>query len=187
MPRKTYVWLPRYSTIDIFTDDELEDVVKLARDRVLNAFSRATTLYRGKRHGTDNYISGIGSRQKHLVAYVVRSNMKPFVSIESLPELPPQLFGLSERQYAELIRQLHEYAMQLAVNSLHEQHLIWHDDHGLWNVCQSAMDAWRESDRRVRRAIKYDRRNYHGKIRSQSKRRGIPAGAANSAVYTNQS
>lgn len=182
MPRRNSVWLPSYALSDIFSEEEMNDLAKLARDRVLNAFYWATELYRGKRRGTDNYIGGVGPRHRHLTQYVIRANMKPFMAVAALPVLPSHLFGLSDKQYEVLVEQIQEQFVQLAVNALCDEHLIWYDDHGLWNVCQSALDAWRSQDRHIRRAVKFDRRNYHGKVREQSKRRVIPAGAANSIM-----
>jgi hypothetical protein len=187
LPRRSYVRIPKFSVHDLYEASELEDLVMTARDRVLNAFDRATEVYRGKRRGTDNYIGGIGSRQLDLTTYVVTGHMKPFVEIRSLPVLPSQFFEMNDKQLEELVMQIHTQIVQLAINTLHDERLIWYDECGLWTVCQSALDAWRQGNRTVHRRLKVDRRNYHGKPREQSKRRGIPAGAANSVYATNLS
>ena len=112
-------------------------------------------------------------------------------NVKVLGDAPAYAMGALYQSLAHSTGILYENAtsaqQQLAINTLHDERLIWYDECGLWTVCQSALDAWRQGNRTVHRRLKVDRRNYHGKPREQSKRRGIPAGAANSVYATNLS
>ena len=177
-----YVYLPEFDIRAVFDDQKLEDLIYIARGRVLTAFDHATEQYRGRVRGTDNYIGGVGKKQKELVAYV-QNNTKPFLNDADLPILPPRLMSMSGAQYAALLVKLHQTVLSMAVNSMVKQKIVWYEETGLWCVTQSAMDEWHASRSSIRASLNksyVNRRNYHGKVRAHSRRRGVPAGAANS-------
>lgn len=147
-------WIPRFDLSDIYDANQLHDVVQIARGRVLRAFDRATETHFGVTRGTDHYLGGAGPRQCELAAFVLERRMKSFVSLSTLPALPPQLLGLAKRSaHIEIVRQIHEYTVQLAVESLVHERVIWHDG-CVWNILPSALAAYRAEQRAITKVTK---------------------------------
>lgn len=146
--------IPRFDLCDIYDADQLHDVVQIARGRVLYAFDHATETRFGVTRGTDHYLGGAGTRQCELAAFVLERRMKSFVSLSTLPALPPQLVGCVKRPaYTELVRQIHERTVRLAVASLVHERVIWHDG-CVWNVLPSALVAYRAEQRAITKVTK---------------------------------
>ncbi len=146
--------IPRFDLGEIYDAQQLQDVVQIARERVLHAFDHATEDRSGVSRGTNHYIAGAGARQCELAAFVLQRRTRPFISLTTLPALPPQLVGLSGRHvYTELVRQLQELTVKLAIESLVHERIIWHDD-CVWNVLPVALQAHRDERRAISRVTK---------------------------------
>ena len=146
--------IPQFDLSDIYDADQLHDAVQVARGRVLHAFNHATETHFGVTRGTDYYLGGAGPKQRELVEFVLGRRMKSFVSLSTLPTLPPQLVGLTKRPaYTELVKQVHERTLRLAVESLAREQIIWHDS-CVWNVLPSALMAYRAEQRAIAKVTK---------------------------------
>jgi hypothetical protein len=171
---------------ELFPDEEImKDILKAARLRAIGEFFYATEKNPRYKPGsdrraeqrTDNYIWSASSKLKDLAKYV-RTNMhRPFITVD---QLPPELAELRTHLVDVIIqRAQHDALMQVLVEMRH--HEIWYDEGvGIWQVCQTSMDDF-HADRKEAKAkvpIKADMRPFHGRVRSQSKNRGIPAGVS---------
>lgn len=146
--------IPRFDLYEIYDAQQLQDVVQIARERVLHTFDHATEDRSGVPRGTNHYIAGAGTRQCELAAFVLQRRMKPFISLTTLPALPPQLIGLPGRHaYRELVRQLQELTVRLAIESLVREQVIWHDD-CVWNVLPVTLQAYRDERHAITKVTK---------------------------------
>lgn len=160
MNKRKYPPLPTFDLSDIYDTRQLHDIVLIARDRVFAAFdhAHATEARTGAVHGTEGFILGAGSRQCELVRFILDRNMKPFVSLATLPSLPPSLVALPGRQgYTMLVKEVHERLLRLAVESLVEEKVIWHDN-CVWNILTTALDSYRVEKRALRDVTRSHRR-----------------------------
>lgn len=194
-----------YSLEELFYPEELAEKMEIARRRVVTTFITATepvptsrikwhqlvpnpdgSARRKPRRGTDNYIIGVGSKQKDLAAHIVKTARKPIIRPCDLPE--------SIRRHAHMVERVisaAEHRIVLALlNEMCSAPLseIYYDEAcGIWQIVQSCIDQHKRSLRQARQALKFDRRNEHGMIRSQRINRGRPAGVstslAESAAY----
>lgn len=173
---------------ELFPDEDvLKKVLKAARLRAIGEFFYATEKNPRYRPGsdrrpfqrTDNYIWGVSNKLSDLARYV-RTNMhRQFIWADMLPaevnELKPHFVAVI------IQRAQHEALMQVLVEMRH--HEIWYDEGvGIWQVCQSSMDDFhadrKEAKSQPALAVKADMRPFHGRVRSQSRNRGIPAGVS---------
>lgn len=169
-----------YPLDELFTDDELADKLVVARRRVIRSFYFATEVYRGKTQRTDNYVLGVGPKQKELVKHVIRDNWRPIVTAKDLPEMMSE-FTPGQQELIARRAQQDVYAFQ--INSMCSRPLfeIYFDEaHGVWQMIQSAIDEYRLQNQHARHAVKFDLRPEHGMVRSQRIRRGRPAGVSTS-------
>ncbi len=163
-----------YPLEELFNKDELSDLLAIARQRVVGEFFHATEWYRGRYVCTDNYIIGVGSRLSELRRYVVKTMHRRIVRTHHLPQdmqdLHPKMIDMiTQRADHELVQLI----LQAMLN-----YDVWYDDaRGIWQVSQSAMDEF-HSVRHATSNTKIDVRVYHGRVRSQSKARGIPGGTS---------
>jgi hypothetical protein len=158
MSRQKNFPIPQFDLRDIYSSQQLHDVMLVARDRVFYAFDHATENQGGKTRGTMGYIAGAGVRQRELAAHIIRHRMKPFISLATLPSLPPQLVDLPNRHaYSELIREIHNRVLRLAIEGLAREHIIWHDG-CVWNLLPAAQEAYREKTAASTKVIKKARR-----------------------------
>lgn len=153
--------LPQFQLQDIYGARQLRDVVITARERVFSAFDHATEVgLDGQVRGAFDRIASAGVRQSDLVRYVLRHRMQPFVSLTTLPSLPPQLIALEKYVYRELIAELHRRLVELAINGLVDERIIWHDGCA-WNVLPDKLTEYRARQQEVTKAIKEERRREH--------------------------
>ena len=165
---------PNYRLDKLFSDDELAIKLTIAKFRILMAFDHATYWSHGKERGTDNFIVGVGSRQKDLVHYVIErvvNGMKSsIVTSSDLPEFvgdnSSQLRQVARRTERQLI------AVRLAMLSPDK---IWFDAHppGCWNVSQGLMDDYRLNRKLVADAKKVDERLRREKLHGGGRLRVI--------------
>lgn len=146
-------WIPQFDLSDIYDATQLHDIVQIARGRVLRAFDRATEVHSGAIRGTNHYIGGAGPRQSELATFVLDRRMKSFVSLTTLPSLPAHLLGLARPCYAELVRQIHERTIRLAIESLVREQAIWHDG-CVWNILPSTLSTYRAEQRAITKVTK---------------------------------
>jgi hypothetical protein len=179
---------------EMFTEDELTDLMALARNRIISSFIRATekrprqptpqeraTRRRGvaqpyyRTIGTDNYVIGIEGLQSELARHITRK-MKRFVYSKDLPEWSE---AVSPKIGERLIGQI-EYKVLLAeLNRMCELSEVWYDDsRGIWQICQTAVDQYHDMRTAVRATPPRNDRSYHGRPRRQTRARGIPAGTS---------
>ena len=89
--------------------------------------------------------------------------------------------GLTPKQIDHAVQVIdHELILMvvdmMASSKIYPACEIWHDEHGCWNILQSVLDQYHARSREV--AKYFNRRNEHGMVRTQRKRRGRPAGAS---------
>lgn len=172
-----------YQLHELYFPDEIEDFMAAAKRRIMNAFHAATEPNPRYKWGsdrrpyrrTDNYIIGVGGKPSDLVRHVQES-MRPFINTGQLPE---KLQSLSPQLTDKIIARAQRDVL-LLVAQLMRHHEVWYDEAtGLWQICQSSMDEFHAYRRKARSvSTKLDDRSYHGRVRSQSKARGIPEGVS---------
>lgn len=183
-----------YRLDELFYPEELADKMEIARRRVVAAFIEATepipfsriktscSTFDGLEHprsrlrGTDNYIIGVGGKQKDLAYYIVRTSKRPIVTPG---DLPTEIRQLGQRMQQRIIFETDVRIVLALLNEMCQAPLseIRYDEAcGIWQIVQSSIDRHKMSLSRARFALKFDRRNEHGKVRAQRIARGIPAG-----------
>lgn len=145
--RKRKEYVRDYPLEELFSDDALLDKLAIAGHRILKAFDLATYKTRGKWHGTDNFIVGVGPRQKHLVEYVMQRIVRGMNSgIVYVTELPEEL-GNVKAVLGEARRNAERRLIAVRLDQLVQIGEIWFDEQtpGTWNICTSAMDRYRHN------------------------------------------
>lgn len=163
---------------ELFTDEELIEKLWLARHRIITIFYNEMEWRNGKFRKTDNYVIGVGKKQSELARYICSQIKRGFVS-ES--DLPPRMAELSPRDIRDTISNLQYRIILTMLNQLCSPVGcdIWYDEEtGIWQMSQSCHDKMKAEFRQARKAIKFDRRNWHGRPRNQARRRGTPPGAS---------
>lgn len=163
---------------DIFEEDVLSDKLMLARRRIIAIFHAATEWRNGKYRGTDNYIVGLDSKQRQLAWHIHRHTNHGFVYEEDLPgnvlELRQAYIEdvISNLQYRFILAQLNQMCSPIGAD-------VWYDEaRGLWQMSQNCHDEMMAQYKGVRNAVKFDRRNWHGRPREQARARGTLPGAS---------
>lgn len=180
-----------YHAVDLFSEEELLDLMALARARIIRAFVEQFECYRDHKRRTDNYIIGVRPKQSALADWIIEGHksadaryddgkrMKHFIEIALLPE---RLRYLDQKWLERLVYQLERDIVLMELNvmcGMPNYEIYFLESHGLWQLIQSAADEYYTQKTRIRR-VKDDRRNEHGMVRSQRKRRGRPAGVSTS-------
>lgn len=95
-------------------------------------------------------------------------------------DLPREVMRLKKPYVESVARQIRLYFIHEVLLTLNEEGDIWFDTGTRhWTLRQSKIDEY--ASRRARatkRRMKIDLRNYHGRNRGQSKRRGVPTGTS---------
>ena len=158
----------------IFDEDSLAELLTSARRRVTSIIHHSTEWRRGKFRRTDNYVLGVGGHQKDLARHICSRLNKDFVYLDHLPD---GVEDLSQRYLDDIIDNL-QYRLILAdINQMVRDADLWYDEAtGIWQTTQRCHDLMKEESSRVKRAYKFDRRNWHGRPREQARRRGTPPG-----------
>lgn len=180
---------------ELFFEDEVLDFMAVARRRIIATFHHATEptpRFRPgqgmkRERGTDNYIVGVGCRQSDLARHVLEKMGRPFLSEDQLPsgvlEMPPHYIKaiLQRARYDIMLAQINVMCpvSPRSATKRRTSNEVWYDElRGVWQICQSSIDEHVLSRRTARSALKVDNRNYHGRVRSQSKARGVPEGVS---------
>lgn len=169
---------------DLFDEEEIIDIMAAAKRRIVREFVCAVEKNPRFRPGsgrrpyqrTDNYIWGLPNKPSELARYVQRNMKRQFISPD---QLPAELRELHPSFLDKILVQT-QYNVLLAMVNWMRQREIWYDEGvGIWQVCQTAVDEFKYYRRAARSAmVKFDDRSYHGRVRSQSKARGIPEGVS---------
>jgi hypothetical protein len=150
---------PKYRLDELFDDEELPVKLMIAKYRILMAFDHATFWSHGKQRGTDNFIVGVGHRQKDLTHYVIECVVKgmgrKIVTASELPGFVGDNSSVLRKVARETERQL--VAVQLAMLS---PDYIWFNAQtpGTWNVAPSLMDDYRLNRELVHEVKRVDAR-----------------------------
>lgn len=181
-----------YRLDDFFEQEELEDLIAAARRRVIGAFHHATEKHRGRIKGTDNYIRGVEPKMSELARYVVRYIKHPIIRPGQLSEL----IDIDDVRTYDLNRLIYQLQFEAVMAALHVMCVqppktppgfriedstdeIHYDSlRCFWQIRQSSIDEYVKYRRAARTMFKQDDRNYHGRNRSQSQRRGVPEGTS---------
>jgi uncharacterized Fe-S radical SAM superfamily protein PflX len=170
----TKIFFTSYPLEELFDEEDLEDLLVVTKRRIIAEFFFATDRYRGRYISTDNYIIGVDGRLSDLASYVTRKMRRHIVRPW---DLPGHIQELSPKIIDRIIART-EYELILNVLQDIRHHEIWYDEaRGIWQASQTSLDEYLET-KRIARNIKRDDRSYHGRVRSQSKARGIPAGTS---------
>lgn len=166
-----------------FDEEQFMNILDAARRRIIGEFYFATEKNPRYKPGsdrrpyqrTDNYIWGVSNKLSDLARYV-RTNMhQPFVSAD---QLPPELSELNPKLLDVIIQRVQHEILLLVLEAM-RHHEIWYDEGvGIWQVCQSSVDYFRLYRKMAKTMVKVDSREFHGRVRSQSRNRGIPAGVS---------
>lgn len=166
-----------------FDEEQFMNILDAARRRIIGEFYFATEKNPRYKPGsdrrpyqrTDNYIWGVSNKLSDLARYV-RTNMhQPFVTVD---QLPPELSELSPKLLDVLIQRVQHEILELVLGVM-RHHEIWYDEGvGIWQVCQSSVDYFKLYRKMAKTMVKVDSREFHGRVRSQSRNRNIPAGVS---------
>jgi hypothetical protein len=176
------IFFTGYELDELFTEEEIADFMAAARRRILGEFHYATEKNPRHRPGddrrpyrrTDNYICGVSEKLGDLAKYVLKNTRQPFIKRQNLPS---EFRDLSPK-HVDMIVYRAQYDVLTLVLPIMRHREIWYDEAvGIWQACQSSMDEYTEY-RRVAKALKNDDRSYHGRVRAQSKARGVPEGVS---------
>lgn len=179
---------------ELFTEEQLVDLMTLARNRILSSFYRATEKRSrsltgpertSKRNGfrrpyylvigTDNYIIGIEGLQSELARHVSH-RMKQFVHSRDLPNWVGEV---SDKLTDTLIAHVQQKVLLAVLNQMCTTAEVWYDDaRGIWQVCQTAVDQYLEVRAAAKATLPLNDRSYHGRPRRQTRARGIPEGTS---------
>lgn len=151
--RRSYI--PDYELYELFSDDELMLKLMVAKYRILMAFDHATFWSHGKMRGTDNFIIGVGARQKDLVEYVANRNG----NIVTASELP-DFVGDRSSVLRTIARNAEKRLLAVQLAMMCTDNAIWFNGStpGLWEVAQHLMDDYRLNRQMVIEAKRVDAR-----------------------------
>lgn len=158
---------------DLFGGDEVffADKTLLARFRVIEAFFRRGRLSRRSKRSADNQIKQVGENLLDLAERIFNSNeWQHFIADSEISfwVSPDDLFQ------PQIKAQIEFKFVLAALDEMRQDADLWYDyDLLAWQVAQRCIDEYAKHLKRVRRAIKFDRRNWHGRNRNQTKNRNI--------------
>ena len=158
-----------YELEELFTDEQIVDILVIARLAVAGEFFHAKDFNPRYKPGqgmrqffnTDNYIIGCEGRPAKLARYVIEKTHR---QIAHKNQLPDNLQELSPAHVERIVEIARFKAIIAAIDIMFVEGEIWYDEgFGIWNVRQSTLDEYTE-DRAFRKAIrvKLDKRPFHG-------------------------
>ncbi|MBC7512748.1 hypothetical protein H7142_03785 [Candidatus Saccharibacteria bacterium] len=173
-----------YRLTELFDQSEIEDFIAAANRRIIGEFHYALERNPRYKYGsdrrttrrTDNYIVGVSSKLGDLAQYVNQNTRSRFIR-PSL--LPAELTELKRKQVEMILQQAQYDVLLLAAQAMVDQRNIWFEEGvGIWQTTQSCVDTYLEYKRAAKAQVKVDDRCFHGRVRSQSSNRGVPAGVS---------
>lgn len=160
-------------------EQELEDWLTLARDRVIYAFKIASFFARGKWRRTSGWIGGLGDRQKHLVQHVLhlcKDQGKHFVTEAQVRRIFGRMTNKMAREFGDDIEeQLLTAVVEEMCSSRPPAREVYYMEDGTWNIIRTSIDSSdtsRRAAKKIRKRIKNDARPFHGRVRTQANRHG---------------
>jgi len=169
---------------ELFDPEEIADFAAAARRRIIGEFFYAKEKNprykpgsdRSPQQRTDNYIWGLKNKLSDLASFVNqrkhRRFIQPFQLAEEFNDYNPNLVD-------KVIHRAEFDILVMVAETMRSRGEIWYDEGvGIWQIAQSSVDEWTEYKRRAKSLFKVDDRNFHGRVRAQSKSRGIPAGTS---------
>ena len=175
-----YAPFEAYHPFDVYDedDDRLYDLVEKARAAALRAILHVKAIGRnGKPQRTDNYVPGLSRDLNDLTNYVDQANRyRPFMTRNDLPEAIRA--RLSKPESDRILRMLQLHFYHTALLAMTQEHgndeLYYEGSRGIWQFRQSTIDC--ATLRKAHRRILFDRRNFHGLVRSQARDRNTAPG-----------
>ncbi|OYX41007.1 hypothetical protein B7Y94_05785, partial [Candidatus Saccharibacteria bacterium 32-49-12] len=120
-------YVPSHPFDSLFDDDELALKLLIARHRILMAFDHATHWSHGKMRGTDNFIVGVGRRQKDLVEHVAqRIVLEMNRGIVTVSDLPRNL-NVATSVLRRIARDVERRLVAVQVSLMSNRKDIWFD------------------------------------------------------------
>lgn len=194
------IWHIGIPLSDLFDEHDLGKFMDAAKRRIVAEFIYAMEVNPRFKPGsdrrpmrrTDNYIIGLGGKQSALADYVLKTMHRPFIRPRQLPSRFSDLHPI----HVERIVFQAQYDVLLLVVQTMYNYEIWYDEGiGIWQVNQKSVDELNRYRRAAKEAlaasenqstkeprshhrVKADMRPFHGRVRSQSKNRGIPGGTS---------
>ncbi len=146
-------YVPTYDLDELFDRDEIVLKLLIAEHRILKAYDYATYWSHGKLRGTDNFIVGVGPRQKDLVEHIINKVVKKGSNIVCVSELPSQI-SENASTLRHIARRAEHDLLADRLSYMVRNGQIWFDEQnpGTWNVSQGAMDGYRQ-DRELSRLV----------------------------------
>lgn len=181
----TRIFFRPYELDELFTDEEIEQLVSLARLSIAGEFFFAMEENPRFRPGngmkryrnTDNYIIGIGGRVSDIARYVANKTHRQIVSSK---QLPSELSDLADNLVDKIVANARYDLLLVAADAMRSNAEVWYDEAlGVWNVSQSCVDEFHayRLDRKAQRAQKVDDRAWHGRP-ERDRGRAVPAGVS---------
>jgi hypothetical protein len=173
-----------YELGELFDGKEIEDFMAAAQRRVFGEFHYAMETNprfkpgsgRRPKRRTNNYIIGLGHKPSELAAYVLQHRRQPFIKPS---QLPSEFRDLRPKLVETLTRRAEYDVLLLVIQQMQASREIWYDEGvGIWQILQSSVDEFLGYKRIARTMVKNDKRNHHGRVRSQAKRAGTPPGTS---------
>lgn len=158
----------------VFDETEMAELLDRARRRIVSVVYYAVEWRRGKYRRTDNYIIGVAGKQRNLAGHIHRELRRHFIYEDDLPEGTTELHPMDIRSIVSNL----EYRLILAqLNQMVKEADVWYDEAtGIWQTSQRCHDVRIAETKKVKRAFKFDRREWHGRPRRQARRRDTREG-----------
>ena len=147
-PRKQQQHLTHYPLDELFSGARMADKLTLAEGRIVEVFTTATEIRRGRSYPTRGYIGAIGKTQKELVAHVI-TNSRRFVTVSELSKSVPY------QQLKIVARRAEKDLVSAKVAQLVQKNDVWFNEYatGIWEIRPSLIDKY-ELDRELVRLIR---------------------------------
>ena len=153
-----------------------------ARRRIIGEFYYATE--KNPRYRLVSGSAASAYRQLHLGRDVSgRAGWHVVIHATSFHQAEPASSEMGELHpglVEKLIRRVQQEIVLEVILTIRNRE-VWYDEGvGIWQACQSSIDDFLEycESRRRLGDVKVDDRSYHGRVRAQSKARGVPEGVS---------
>lgn len=167
----TKIFFLQYELDELFMEEEIIDLMTIARQSVAGEFYFACEENprwrpgsdKKRFRGTDNFIIGVGDRPKHLARFVTDKTHRQIISAK---QLPSRLAALSPKLVDRIVASARYDIVIRTINAMIENGEIRYDyGLGTWNVNQSNIDDFLDDRafRKTAKRIKNDYRPYHGR------------------------
>lgn len=141
--RQSAVYVKPYRPEELFQPEDMEFLLVAAQHRIVEAFVYFRRVHRGKIQYTDNFIEGVGPRQKQLVEYVAGTLVSHRQGIVATNDLPSEL-DFRPNFLARIAHELNVRLIEIQINELVREAKLWFNDRtiGIWEIAPSVIDAY---------------------------------------------